>query len=230
MSTFTRGVFVEIKERIAYRIKDSRKKLGLSIKDLAEATGKLKASRISNWEQGTRAPGINEAKLLAKVLHVTPAYLLCLIDEPQDTDGTLPNAVPLISDKHFTDIKDPTDLFDALPEGLTYLPIAIKDNLNLEHRYFAIQINDESMLPEFSPGNILIIDADEPPKPAKFVIVKLGSDNKVLCRKYKDSGTNESGKKQFELVPCNDDWGTVNNKVEKNILFFGTAIQQYKMI
>lgn len=60
----------------------ARKANGLTIKVLAEMTG-LGAARIGNWEQGTRSPGPEEAKLLSSALNVASSWLLCLTDNPR---------------------------------------------------------------------------------------------------------------------------------------------------
>lgn len=59
----------------------ARKTNGLTIKVLAERTG-LGATRIGNWEQGTRTPGPEEAKILSKELKVAASWILCLTDNP----------------------------------------------------------------------------------------------------------------------------------------------------
>ena len=71
-----------MKKMIGSRIAQARKANGLTIKELAEKTG-LSASRIGNWEQGTRSPGPSETKLLAEVLNIAGAWLLCLTDDPR---------------------------------------------------------------------------------------------------------------------------------------------------
>ncbi|KTC66348.1 phage repressor (plasmid) [Legionella adelaidensis] len=72
---------MNMKKVIGNRITQARKARGILIKDLAERTG-LKATRISNWEQGTRSPGPEEAKILSKELNVAASWLLCLTDNP----------------------------------------------------------------------------------------------------------------------------------------------------
>ncbi len=53
-----------------------------SLEDLSKATdGLLSKSRISNYEQGVREPGPREASILADVLGVSAAWLLCLEDD-----------------------------------------------------------------------------------------------------------------------------------------------------
>lgn len=71
-----------MKKIIGSRIKQARKANELTIKVLAEMTG-LGAARIGNWEQGTRSPGPEEAKILSRELKVAGAWLLCLTDDPR---------------------------------------------------------------------------------------------------------------------------------------------------
>ncbi len=69
-------------QRIGLRLRAARHAQGLSLMQLSERTsGSLSKSRISNYEQGIRRMGLEEAQALAAALGtVTPAYLLCLDD------------------------------------------------------------------------------------------------------------------------------------------------------
>ncbi|AGA90220.1 Helix-turn-helix protein [Thioflavicoccus mobilis 8321] len=69
-------------QRIGLRLRTARHDQGLSLMQLSERTsGALSKSRISNYEQGIRRMGLEEAKTLAAALgSVTPGYLLCLDD------------------------------------------------------------------------------------------------------------------------------------------------------
>ncbi|ARG98241.1 helix-turn-helix domain-containing protein [Legionella micdadei] len=73
---------MNMKKIIGSRITQARKANGLTIKVLAERTG-LGAARIGNWEQGTRSPGPEEARVLSKELQVAASWLLCLTDDPR---------------------------------------------------------------------------------------------------------------------------------------------------
>jgi transcriptional regulator with XRE-family HTH domain len=73
---------MSMKKIIGSRITRARRARGILIKDLAELTG-LGATRISNWEQGTRSPGPEVAKILSKELKVAASWLLCLTDDPR---------------------------------------------------------------------------------------------------------------------------------------------------
>jgi len=61
------------------RLKAARQAKGLTLVGLSKALrGVLSASRIGNYEQGTRQLGTEEALALAVPLDVEPAYLLCV--------------------------------------------------------------------------------------------------------------------------------------------------------
>jgi transcriptional regulator with XRE-family HTH domain len=65
------------------RIRSSRIGKGWSRRELAEATQSLSISRIGNYEQGLREVGIQEARILEKVMDVPAAYLLGVVSEEE---------------------------------------------------------------------------------------------------------------------------------------------------
>ncbi len=73
---------IRLSEAIGQRLREARHRAGWSLTTLSERTGgQLSKSRISNYEQGIRRMGIQEARLLATALGtVTPAFLLCIED------------------------------------------------------------------------------------------------------------------------------------------------------
>ena len=72
-----------LSKQIGDRLRRARLDQGLSLSQLASLTGgHLAKSRISNYEQGLRRLGLEEARELAAALGtVSPAYLLCLDDD-----------------------------------------------------------------------------------------------------------------------------------------------------
>lgn len=61
------------------RLKKAREDKGLTLHGLSKLLrNALSPSRISNYEQGTRAMGTEEALALAAELGVEPAFLLCV--------------------------------------------------------------------------------------------------------------------------------------------------------
>ena len=68
---------------IGARLPGQRQAIGISLSELSERTGgALSKSRISNYEQGIRRMGVEEAEVLAAALGtVHPAFLLGLDSE-----------------------------------------------------------------------------------------------------------------------------------------------------
>lgn len=73
---------------IGSKIKAARKAAHMGQAELGEAIGIGKSS-ISEWESGKRSPDIDKVKDIAKVLNVTPAYLMGW-DEPSPASRPLP--------------------------------------------------------------------------------------------------------------------------------------------
>ena len=64
-------------KQIGARLRKARHDAGLSLSGVSERTGGLLSrSRISNYEQGLRRIGLEEAELIAGVTGVSAAYLL----------------------------------------------------------------------------------------------------------------------------------------------------------
>lgn len=76
--------YVERTAEIGRRLREARNKLGLSLRDLSElTTEKFSPARISNYEQGIRRMGIEEAVSLSAALGtVSAVYLLTLSNDP----------------------------------------------------------------------------------------------------------------------------------------------------
>lgn len=73
---------MDLTKRIGQRLRAARHEQKLSLSDLSSRTNSLSKSRISNYEQGIRRMGLEEAQELATALGtVTPTYLLCLDDK-----------------------------------------------------------------------------------------------------------------------------------------------------
>ena len=69
-------------EKRADRIKQLRKKKGVSQSQLAEAIG-VKKNTVSTWERGTRKPDFAALKLLSEYFEISLEYLLGTSDEEE---------------------------------------------------------------------------------------------------------------------------------------------------
>jgi transcriptional regulator with XRE-family HTH domain len=89
-----------LNKKIGHRLRSARIGQKLSLSELAARTKTLSKSRISNYEQGIRRMGIEEAQELAEALDgMTPSYLLCL----DDTSPLAPEEWQLIERYRRTD-------------------------------------------------------------------------------------------------------------------------------
>lgn len=84
---------MDLTKQIGQRLRAARHAQQLSLAELSIRTNALSKSRISNYEQGIRRMGLEEAQVLANALGtVTPTYLLCL----EDTDPLTPQERQLV--------------------------------------------------------------------------------------------------------------------------------------
>lgn len=126
--------------------------------------------------------------------------------------------IPLISCVQagmWTEIADNYEPGDAAEWLLT--------DLELSGRAFALEIKGESMLPDFRPGDRVIIEPEIAPSPGDFVVAKNGS-NEATFKKYRPRGVNEHGDQVFELVPLNPDYETMRSDYTP-IIIIGTMVE-----
>ena len=97
---------------------------------------------------------------------------------------------------------------------------------DLSESAFALEIKGDSMLPDFKPGDRVIIDPDVTPLPGDFVAAKNGS-NEATFKKYRPRGADSLGNMIFELIPLNEDFPSVRSDVTP-IRIVGTMVEHRK--
>lgn len=90
---------------------------------------------------------------------------------------------------------------------------------------FALQIEGDSMMPEFQAGDIIIVDPEVAPMPGDYVVAKLDNEQTATFKKYRSRGTDATGFECFELVPLNDDYATVTVSASNPGRVIGTMIE-----
>lgn len=117
-----------------------------------------------------------------------------------------------------------TDINDPYAPGDGFAIEICEDDLG---RFaFALEIEGDSMLPEFRPGDRVIIDPDVNPMPGDFVVAK-NSHQKATFKKFRPRGMNEQGAQVFELVPLNEDYPTMRSDIEQ-LRIIGTMVEHRK--
>ena len=66
------------------------------------------------------------------------------------------------------------------------------------------------MMPDYQPGDVVIIEPEWQPRPGDCVAAKNGRQEATF-KKYRLRGTTPDGHDIFELVPLNDNYPTVRS-------------------
>ena len=180
---------------------------------------------VNNWE----ARGISKKGLLhiQSVLGISASW----IDTGEgrkfvhDKSNVAPaqigtKQVPLISyvrAGNWTGV-DPYQPYDAHDWLMT--------DLDVSSGAFALEIKGDSMLPEFRPGDRVIIDPGVRPQPGDYVVAKNGEEEATF-KKYRLRSINEQGVEVFELVPLNPDYPSIRSD-QVPIHIVGTMVEVRK--
>lgn len=131
------------------RIKQLRLANGLTQEELGKYLG-VQKSAIRKYEKGAvKNIKRSSIEIMSNLFKVSPSYLMCIDDEETNRKKEL-TTIPLISE-YSKDIKTSIEKF--------YLK-DIVINEYLPKSSFALQINDNSMLPLLGIGDIAIITED----------------------------------------------------------------------
>lgn len=99
-------------------------------------------------------------------------------------------------------------------------------DLDISDGAFALEIKGDSMLPDFQPGDRVIIDPSVRPQPGDYVVAKNGEEEATF-KKYRLRSINEQGVEVFELVPLNPDYPSIRSD-EVPIKIVGTMVEVRK--
>lgn len=94
---------------------------------------------------------------------------------------------------------------------------------------FALEIESESMLPDFKEGDIIIIDSALEPRPGDFVVAKLDREEKATFKKYRPRGEDADGYPVVELAPLNPDYPTLTMNVSNPGRVVGVMIEHRRL-
>jgi SOS-response transcriptional repressor LexA len=109
-------------------------------------------------------------------------------------------------------------------ENISFISVSALLLSHLSEDAFALEVIDESMIPELRVNDILVIDPKYKPGPGDYVLVKIAKSEAVICQ-YKKLSYSSS---EFELITLNDNWPNlkVSDDIEVNIL--GTVLQNIR--
>lgn len=217
---------------IAERLRYARELKGWRQAQLAVAAD-VSQGTIGNIESGARQSKGSLPKI-AKALGVRHDWLADGEGEMLPSGGkteasnVIPapigtRRVPLIS---YVQAGCWTEASDAatVGEGFEYL----LTDLELSGSAFALEIQGESMLPRFVPGDRVIVDPEVCPQPGDFVVAMNGGQEATF-KKFRPRSIDERGNTVFELVPLNEDFAPMRSD-QTQIRIVGTMMEhrQYR--
>ncbi|WP_429169321.1 LexA family protein [Aeromonas hydrophila] len=190
------------------RIKELRKKHGLTQKQVGERIGASRAS-VSQWESGDVSPSADYLVALARMFGVSAHWLSTGKGSPELSNvepAEIPRGsrVPILSyvqAGHWREMCEQASSFDG---NVEYVAASV----DIGPYGFGLWLRGNSMTPFFNEGDLVIVDPDETPRPGDYVVAKNG-DEEATFKKYRPRGIDESGKEVFELVPLNEDYPTM---------------------
>ena len=213
-----------LQERIAKVMAETGKTVG----DLAEIAG-VSSSAVTQWKDGpTKSLKTAPAVKLAEATGFSAMWIAtgsgpeksgaALFDANAKNIDTGMRRYPVISKIQA----------GALCEIAA--PYAPGDGFDVEYGdddasqwSFFLEIEGDSMLPDFRPGDRVLIDPDVQPRPGDFVAAR-NTKQEATFKKYRVRGINESGQEVFELVPLNDDYPTLRSD-EHHLCVIGTMTE-----
>lgn len=91
---------------------------------------------------------------------------------------------------------------------------------------FALEIAEDSMLPEFKQKDKIIVDPDISPAPGDYVIARNG-DDEATFKKYRPRGFDATGREYFELVSLNENYPSLDSRFQ-DIVIIATVIDHIR--
>lgn len=188
---------------IGRRIAHARKEASLSQQAVADRFGISRAA-VAQWESGDTHPGMTKLEGLAQVLDVRLEWLATGKGAKRAGGGEAPisesqRMAPLLSWEASAAWPDrPSPPGGAHPPLVTHAETGV--------RVFALAIEDESMSPEFAPGDHVIVDPDVTPQAGDFVVARSADDDAPALRLYRALERHDG--EAAELVPLNAAWPT----------------------
>lgn len=180
------------------RIVEAREKRGLQQNELAELMG-VTPQAVSQWEGNTTQPKLANMAKLAEHLNVDQDWLLT-----GEITGRLL--------KQFAHLQAPllsrvaAGEWDESCDGLAAEQRMLDLLFPAKGRPFGLEIDGESMSPEFSPGDIVIIDTGLEPVPGDYVVAKLDAEERATFKRFRPRGLDENNQPIIELAPLNPDY------------------------
>ena len=165
---------------VGKRIKNRRKELGMSAEKLAELINKNRATIYRYEKNEIENMPYDVIEPLAKVLNVSPAYLMGWEDQATSLDSLPVKQIPVVSQiSAGLPIYSEENLID-------YTYIATK-NLSADKELFGLKVSGDSMDKEFKDGEVVVVEKDSVVENGQIGVVMINGYNATVKRvRYND--------------------------------------------
>lgn len=206
-------------------IKKRRLELKMSQAKLADLIGVTRAA-VGLWEKspedGGTAPTRKHIPALAIALRVREGH----VDIRKSIGVAAPESlahferIPHISLQAIT----ATNMHQLVEKASAFLDYDGKaDDI------FAVTVLDESMCPEYRPGDVVVAHRTIYPQEGDIVICSI-TDGPAVLRKYHERGVSRTGEVVYDLVPIDPEILTVTVRSEKDGAIIGVAVEHRKKL
>lgn len=198
---------------IGERIQFKRKQFGMTQTELAQKLG-ITHSAVHQWENDLSSPNAFNLITLLKIFDCSAEWLLQGIGvsskkEQYGVDNI--RKMPLMTDNEILGVKNTTY---SQQEWVVY-------SGNISETSFAYRIDNNSMLPVFLNGDLVLIDPNRQPETDCFVLVSVADT--IFVRKYIIEKIDKNQTK-FSLIPLNNDYSVISWQDEQ-VTILGTVIE-----
>lgn len=214
-----------MKESIAVRIRLARQGRGM---DQARLAARLDVATrtLQRWEKGEQVPDSNFLMRLAKILGVTPHWLLTgegsMYGEPSAKILPLPTGrykkVDLIS----------LPLLSSVPGGapsLMFHPEYVEKYITVDtvndSSAFALEVKGNSMAPRIEDGDIIVVSPKLEPRSGDICVVRVSDEDTV--KRIKIDG------QLIYLIPLNPEYEPMAVK-KKDVTFIWRVVKVIKSV
>lgn len=211
---------------LSTRLKEARAKSGKSQMEIAEAVG-IKQPTYQALEKGKTQKSAYLPEI-AKALNVDAYWLQTgkgqpYADKPnQGLNNASLNEKPLRKIP-VLDFVQAGAWREVVYDGVNPMGWTYSDYEGMKpDEIFGVTVDGLSMSPRFMPKDQLLIDPNIAPQPGDFVLAQNGN-YEVTFKKYRVTGYDEEGREQFELMPLNPDFATLDSKMH-NISIIGVVV------
>lgn len=194
------------------RICERKAQLKLKQIDIVQATGASPAT-VNKWLNQTNEPSAKYLESLANVLGVSIQWLITGFEN--DTNNIFYETdkirkAPILSLSQAIDFKkfifskiDKQEFEYFIDKGFS------------EDVFWIRMKADNSMLPIFADGDLVLVDSKIEPRTGNCVIALINGDNKATLRKFRICYDEKAEKEYFQLIAHNDFYPPIDSRRNK---------------